>query len=99
SSYGSNRSGETTESDGSNPNDAAVQAAIEELLANVGTSPVRLDRMLESLRNAEFDIAAGIGELVDNAVEERGKNVWIFVKSEKRMFKNKAVDVVGELAV
>jgi Histidine kinase-, DNA gyrase B-, and HSP90-like ATPase len=79
--------------------DAAVQAAIAELLADTGTSPVRLDRMLESLRNAEFDIAAGLGELVDNAVEEKGKNVWIFVKPEKRTFKNKSIDVVGEVAV
>lgn len=79
--------------------DAAVEAAIADLLSQHGTSPVRLDRMLESLRQAEFDMNGGVGELVDNAVEEKGKNVWIFVKAEKRTFKGKAVDVVGELAV
>lgn len=79
--------------------DPQVQAAIEELLANIGHSPVRLDRMLESLRNAEYDIAAGLGELIDNSVEGGAKNTWIFVKPERRTFCGKPVDVVGEVAV
>lgn len=79
--------------------DPQMQAAIEELLADIGQSPVRLDRMLESLRNAEYDIAAGLGELVDNSVEGGGKNIWTLVKSERRTFRGKPVDVVGEVAV
>lgn len=79
--------------------DVAVQATLDELFAGAGQSPVRLDRMLESLRSAEFDIASGVAELVDNSVEEGAKNVWIFVKSGKREFRGKAIDVVNELAV
>lgn len=79
--------------------DSRMQAALDDLLAGTGQSPVRLDRMLESLRNAEYDIAAGLGELVDNAVEGGAKNTWIFVKPERRTFKGKPVDVVGEVAV
>lgn len=79
--------------------DGAIQTQLDELLTGSGQSPVRLDRMLESLRNAEFDMSSGLGELVDNSVEEGAKNIWTFVKSGRREFSGKSIDVVTELAV
>lgn len=96
------RNGRTTQTAEAAPESARnsrIQVALDELLAGEGQSPVRLDRMLESLRNAEYDIAAGLGELADNSVEGGAKNTWIFVKPERRTFKGKPVDVVGEVAV
>lgn len=60
---------------------------------------VRLDRMMESLRHAEYDINGGVGELVDNSVESGAHNVWVGYESEEKTFRNRTLKVVSELAV
>lgn len=61
--------------------------------------PVRLDRMLESLRYAEYDICAGIGEAVDNALEAGSQDVWVFTQTEVKEFGRKTVEVISEAAI
>jgi hypothetical protein len=69
----------------------------------IATAPgfplVRLDRMMESLRVAEYDTNSGIGELVDNAIESGANNVWIEYREVEETFGKKKLKVVGELAV
>lgn len=64
-----------------------------------GVYPVRLDKMLESLRYAEYDIAHGIGEGVDNSVEAGARNISVFVDTEKRLFKGRNLEVVSAVAI
>ncbi|MHA7631646.1 ATP-binding protein [Corallococcus sp. M7] len=63
-----------------------------------GVSPVRLDRMMESLRYAEYNIESGVGELLDNSVESGAQSIWVFVEQEPKQFTTKTVNVVGSVA-
>jgi len=81
------------------PAPASSTQQLPEALQADGVFPVRLDRMMESLRYAEYDIEGGVGELVDNSVEEGAQNVWVHVEQEPRKFKGKAINVVSEVAV
>ena len=74
-------------------------AGADAVVAARGFPMVRLDRMMESLRVAEYDTNSGIGELVDNAIESGANNVWIEYREVEQTFGKKKLKVVGELAV
>ena len=77
--------------------DAGAAAAGEP--SKPGFPLVRLDRMMESLRHAEYDINSGVGELVDNSVESGAHNVWVEYDQEEKAFGKRSLKVVSELAV
>lgn len=62
---------------------------------------VRLDRMMESLCYAEYDITSGIAEIVDNAVEAGAQHVWINAPTEQKKFSgnSRSLEVLKEIAV
>lgn len=59
----------------------------------------RPDRMLESLRFAEYDLEHAIGELVDNSVEGGAHHVWVRHTREPLTQGNKTYNVVSTVAV
>ncbi|WP_434033265.1 ATP-binding protein [Cupriavidus sp. a3] len=61
--------------------------------------PVRLDRMLESLRYAEYDMSHGMGEAIDNSVEAGAADVWVFTENEIKKLGSKSVEVISQIAV
>lgn len=61
--------------------------------------PVRLDRMLESLRYAEYDMAHGVAEAVDNSVEAGAADIWIYTTTEWKKFGAKTTEVISSVAI
>ncbi|MGI8545710.1 MAG: ATP-binding protein [Gemmatimonadaceae bacterium] len=59
----------------------------------------RPDRMLESLRFAEYDLEHAIGELVDNSVEGGAHHVWVRHTRHPLVQGNKTYNVVSTVAV
>jgi hypothetical protein len=76
----------------------STEQLLSALKTAAGEVPVRIDRMMESLRYAEYDIEGGVGELIDNSVEGGAQNIWVFVEKEPKKFKNKSIDVVSAVA-
>lgn len=72
---------------------AAVNAMHEEVF------PVRLDRMLESLRYAEYDMAHGIAEAVDNSVEAGAFDIWVNTRNEEKKVGSKTIEVISKVAI
>lgn len=68
-------------------------------LVTAGLPLFRADRMLESLRYAEYDMNNGIGELLDNAVEAKAGRIWVNHKREAETVGKKKVEVVAEVSV
>ena len=53
------------------------------------TSPVHVGRAFESLRNSDFDTVSAIGEVIDNSIQAKAKNIRIKIKkTETRNKKN-----------
>lgn len=81
--------------DGGAGDDAVAPAPLSN-----GSPLFRPDRMMESLRYADYDANSGIGELVDNSIQASAHNIWITYKKEKTAGGGKkAKEVIGELAI
>ena len=89
----------STESKPSASTPLSVAAAVAAAMPVSGVSPIRLERVLESMREAEFDINHGLGEPMDNSVESGASNIWVFVNGEQKLFKGKKQEVVSQVAV
>jgi hypothetical protein len=63
-----------------------------------GLYPVRLDRMMEALRFAEYELTSGLGEAVDNSIEAGAQNIWVFTKTSRSNV-GKKTEVINEIAV
>lgn len=66
--------------------------------AQKGLYPVRLDRMMEALRFAEYELTSGLGELVDNSIEAGAQNIWVVTRTVKSNVGRKP-DILEEIAV
>lgn len=53
----------------------------------------------DSFRSAEYDIRTALAEPLDNGVEAGCKDLWLFIKTEKKAFRGKNLDVISEVAV
>lgn len=76
---------------------AAIDAAITAMHDKV--FPVRLDRMLESLRYAEYDMAHGIAEAVDNSTEAGASDIWVDTQNEEKASGSKTIEVISKVAI
>lgn len=80
-----------------------LEMDLGELLVKKGTSIglglIRPSSMYESLRYAEYDVASGIGEIVDNGIEANATEINIITKSEKRKIGVRTTDVISEIAI
>ncbi|MBD2211536.1 ATP-binding protein [Nostoc linckia FACHB-104] len=59
----------------------------------------RNDIVFKSLRNSEYDLNSALAELPDNSVEAGAQNIWISTKTTNKKIRNKAVEVLEEIAV
>lgn len=62
---------------------------------------IKLDKVYESLRVAEYCINDGIGEIVDNAVEAKPQSIHIDIENKSVRFddKKKSINVVEKIVV
>ncbi|MGG1639120.1 ATP-binding protein [Paenibacillus sp. NRS-1760] len=67
--------------------------------ADEGLNLIRPQSMYESLRYAEYDIASGLGEIVDNGIEANASSIWIRAKIEKQKNEKKEYEFISEIAV
>lgn len=62
---------------------------------------IKLDKVYESLRVAEYCVNDGIGEIVDNAIEARPQDIYIDIETQHIRFdgKKRALEVVDKIVV
>lgn len=84
-------------------NDSKVLKATNQLKENEDQKLIKVDRLFESLRNAEYSFDSGIGEIIDNSIQAGSSKIWVSIETKNQELlgskKNKSVDVISEVVI